>query len=231
MDVAILYSGGKDSTLAIEYALNKGYNIKYLLSVKPTRTDCFLFHYATVEHTKELANILGLKHILISCDLADPIKEADLVKNVVLKEEKIDALILGGIGLQLTQIGSLQKALLPSGMEVFAAHAGQDHDQIIKDMIDRGYEIIITQIASDGLKNWIGKSLNKENFNSFVRDSVKYGFHVGGEGGYYDSLVVDGPIFNQKLEILSSKKVMESDYNGYVLINNFKIINKNILKI
>jgi len=231
MDVAILYSGGKDSTLAIEYALNKGYNIKYLLSVKPTRTDCFLFHYATVEHTKELANILGLKHILISCDLADPIKEAELVKNVVLKEEKIDALILGGIGLQLTQIGSLQKALLPSGMEVFAAHAGQDHDQIIKDMIDRGYEIIITQIASDGLKNWIGKSLNKENFNSFVRDSVKYGFHVGGEGGYYDSLVVDGPIFNQKLEILSSKKVMESDYNGYVLINNFKIINKNILNV
>ena len=116
-------------------------------------------------------------------------------------------------------------------MEVFAAHAGQDHDQIIKDMIDRGYEIIITQIASDGLKNWIGKSLNKENFNSFVRDSVKYGFHVGGEGGYYDSLVVDGPIFNQKLEILSSKKVMESDYNGYVLINNFKIINKNILNV
>jgi len=231
MDVAILYSGGKDSTLAIEYALNKGYNIKYLLSVKPTRTDCFLFHYATVEHTKELANILGLKHILISCDLADPIKEAELVKNVVLKEEKIDALILGGIGLQLTQIGSLQKALLPSGMEVFAAHAGQDHDQIIKDMIDRGYEIIITQIASDGLKNWIGKSLNKENFNSFVRDSVKYGFHVGGEGGYYDSLVVDGPIFNQKLGILSSKKVMESDYNGYVLINNFKIINKNILNV
>lgn len=231
MDVAILYSGGKDSTLAIEYALNKGYNIKYLLSVKPTRTDCFLFHYATVEHTKELAKILGLKHILISCDIANPVKEADLIKNIVLKEDKIDALILGGIGLQLTQIGSLQKALLPSGIEVFTSHAGQDHDKIMEDMIDRGYEIIITQIASDGLKNWIGKSLNKENFDNFVKDSVKYGYHVGGEGGYYDSLVVDGPIFNQKLGILDSKIVMESDYNGYVLVNNFKIINKSILKI
>ena len=231
MDVAILYSGGKDSTIAIEHSLNKGYNIKYLLSVKPTRTDCFLFHYATVEHTKELAKILGLRHILISCDVADPAKEAELVKDVVLKEEKIDALTLGGIGLQLTQIGSLQKALIPSGIEVFAAHAGQDHDQIIKDMIDRGYEIIITQIASDGLKNWIGKSLNKENFHSFVKDSIKYGYHIGGEGGYYDSLVVDGPIFNQKLGVLSSRKVMESEYNGYVLIDNVKIINKNILNI
>ena len=57
MDVAIMYSGGKDSTYAIEYALDKGYNIKYLLSVKPNRTDCYLFHFATVEHTKELADI------------------------------------------------------------------------------------------------------------------------------------------------------------------------------
>jgi len=75
MDVAIMYSGGKDSTLAIEYALNKGYNIKYLLSVKPNRTDCYLFHFATVEHTKELAEILGLKHILINCNVADPVKK------------------------------------------------------------------------------------------------------------------------------------------------------------
>jgi len=231
MDVAILYSGGKDSTLAIEYALNKGYNIKYLLSVKPTRTDCYLFHYATVEHTKELAKILGLKHILISCDIADPVKEANLIKNVVLKEEKIDALILGGIGLQLTQIGSLQKALLPSRIEVFAAHASQDHDKIIEYMLNKGYEIIITQIASDGLNKWLGRKLTSDNLDEFIKDSMKYGFHILGEGGYYDSLVIDGPIFNQKLEVLDFKKIMESDYNGYVLINNFKIINKNILTI
>ena len=65
MDVAILFSGGKDSTLAIEYAKKEGYNIKYLLSVKPSRRDCYLFHYATVEHTPALADAMGLKHILI----------------------------------------------------------------------------------------------------------------------------------------------------------------------
>jgi diphthamide synthase (EF-2-diphthine--ammonia ligase) len=54
MDVAILYSGGKDSTFAIQHAAEKGWNIKYLISVKPTRKDCYLFHYATVELTKDL---------------------------------------------------------------------------------------------------------------------------------------------------------------------------------
>ena len=231
MDVAIMYSGGKDSTLAIEYALNKGYNIKYLLSVKPNRTDCYLFHFATVEHTKELADILGLKHILINCDAADPVKEAELVKNVVLKEDKVNGLILGGIGLQLTQLGSLQKALMPYNIEVYAAHAGSDHETLFREMLDKGYEILISQVASDGLIKWLGKTITKENFEDLKKDSIKYGFHLGFEGGFADSLVIDGPIFNKKLEILDSEKVIESDYNGYVLVNNLKVVNKSLAKV
>ena len=74
MDVAILFSGGKDSTFAIQHAKQKGWNIKYLISVKPTRKDCFLFHFATVEHTKEIAKILNIPHILTSCSIANPEK-------------------------------------------------------------------------------------------------------------------------------------------------------------
>ena len=226
-----MYSGGKDSTLAIEYAMNKGYTIKYLLSVKPTRTDCYLFHYATVEHTGELAKILGLKHILISCGVANPVKEANLVKDAVLNEDKIDALILGGIGLQLTQLGSLQKALLPLGVEVYASHAGSDHETLFREMLDKGYEILISQVASDGLIKWLGKTITTENFEDLKKDSIKYGFHLGFEGGMADTLVLDGPIFNEKLEILDSVKVIESEYNGHVVINNLKVVNKSLLKV
>ena len=112
MDIAILYSGGKDSTYAIEYCKNKNWNIKYLISIKPDRTDCYLYHFATVELTKDLAKILGYKHFYLTCDIADPEKEALIVKDLV-KKNKIDALVLGGTGLQETQIRSLQKPLLP----------------------------------------------------------------------------------------------------------------------
>src|SRR3989344_5903168 len=174
MKVAILYSGGKDSTLAIEKSLESGWEIEYLLSVKPSRKDCYLFHYATVEHTNNIAKILGLKHYLLECNVADPKKEAELIKNFVVKN-RVDALILGGTGLQETQLRSLQEALMPFKIEVFASHAGLDHDIILKDMINRGYEIMITQVASDGLINWLGQKLTKENFNDLEKDSVKYG--------------------------------------------------------
>ena len=75
---------------------------------------------------------------------------------------------------------------------------------------------------------WLDKEITKANFEEFKRDSIKYGYHLLGEGGYYDTLVLDCPIFNKKIEIIDSEKVIESKYNGYIKINNYKIVNKQI---
>ena len=226
MDVAILYSGGKDSTFAIEYAIERGWNIKYLISVKPNRTDCYLFHFATVEMTKKIADIFGIKHVYTTCTEADPEKEAMIIKKIV-EEHPVDSVVLGGIGLQETQIKSIRDALFPLGIDVFASHTGYDHIKLMKEMIIRGYDIIITEVAAEGLGiKWLGERLNLENIDEFVRTAEKYGFHPGGEGGPYNTLVVDGPIFSKRLEILSFDKIMEGDFSGYIEVKETKVINK-----
>ncbi len=234
MDVGILYSGGKDSTYAIEYCKNKGWNIKYLISIKPTRTDCYLFHFATVEMTQELSKILGYKQFYLACNVADPEKEANIVKELVEKQqsiEKVDALVLGGVGLQETQLKSLQKALMPLNVEVFASHAGiLDYRKVMQGMLNKGYRFMITQVASDGLMQWLGKELTKDNFYLFERDSEKYGFNIIGEGGYYDSLAFAGPIFRDKqLLIEDIKKIVDDEYCGYIIINKFSILEGHLI--
>ncbi len=229
MKVAVLYSGGKDSTLAIEYCLKKGWKIEYLLSVKPSRTDCYLFHFATVEHTPKIAEILNLKHYLLRCNVADPIKEALIIRNFV-KDHKVDAIVLGGVGLQLTQIKSVQDVLLPFGIEVFATHSGEDEELLMDDMVSRGYKIFITEVAADGLnEDWLGKELTKENLLELKQKSIKYGFNYLGEGGHYNSLVVDAPFFSKKLEISKFEKVMDTKYSGYLTINETKIVEKALI--
>lgn len=225
MNVAVMYSGGKDSTYAIEYCQNKGWNIKYLISIKPNRRDCYLYHFATVELTQELSKILGYKQFYLPCTVADPEKEAQIVKEVVEKN-KVDALVLGGVGLQETQLRSLQKALLPLNTEVFASHAGiLDYKNVMQEMLNKGYRFIITQVASDGLIKWLGRELTKSNIELFEKDSQKYGFNIIGEGGYYDSLAFAGPIFGNKLlEIKEIKKVIENKYCGYINISKFNIV-------
>ena len=226
MDVAILYSGGKDSTLSIEYAIEKNWNIKYLISVKPTRTDCYLFHFATVEQTKKISEIFGIKQIYTTCTEADPEKEAMIVRKIV-EANPVDSVILGGIGLQETQIKSIRNALFPLGVDVFASHVGKDHTRIMKEMIKRGYEIIITEVAADGLgKRWLGERLTLDNINEFIQTAEKYGFHPGGEGGPYNTLVVDGPIFSKRLEIISFDKVMEGEFNGFIEVKESRAIDK-----
>ena len=170
-------------------------------------------------HAKLQANILGLKHILVNCDVADPAKEAELVKDVV-KENKVDAVILGGVGLQITQLESVQKALLPLNVEVFASHAGDDHGKLFNDMIERGYEIMITQVAGDGLVKWLGKTITKDNFNELEKDSIKYGFHLGGEGGYYDSYVLDAPFFNERVNFNDVRKVVDGECTGHLEVHD-----------
>ena len=234
MDVAILYSGGKDSSYAIEHAMLKGWNIKYLISVKPTRKDCFLFHYATVELTKELAKILNIPHFYIKCKVADPIKEANIVRYLVEKNQKkirIDAVVLGGTGLQETQLKSIQNALRDLKIDSFASHAGEEHDLIIEEMLNKGYEILITQIASDGLKDWLGKKITRENFYQLKKDSVKYGFHIGFEGGYADTLVTDSPLFSKKMVIDDMSIIFEDDYCGHVIINKYRMEDKGKIKL
>jgi len=226
MKVAILFSGGKDSHYALQYALEKGWDVEYLLSIKPTRTDCYLFHYATVEHTKEIAQILGIKHILETCSVADPKLEAEIVKKVVEKNP-VDAVILGGTGLQVTQIKSIQNALLPIGIETFASHTGLDHGSIFLDMIEKGYKIMVTQIAAEGLnEKWLGRIINENNINELFALSGKYGFHNGGDGGHFDTLVLDSPLMDQSLEIGKITKKTEGSCVGHVEINDLHLVNK-----
>ena len=229
MDVAILYSGGKDSTFALQHAIEKGWNVKYLISVKPTRKDCFLFHYATVEMTKDLAEMMQLPHFYVKCKVADPVKEANIVKEIVENNQdkfRIDAVVLGGTGLQETQLKSIQNALHPLKVEAFASHAGEEHDIVMEDMLNKGYDLLVTQIASDGLKDWLGKKITKENFSQLKKDSIKFGFHIGFEGGYADTLVLDCPLFSKRLVVEDMSIVFEDEYCGHIEINKYKMESK-----
>ena len=226
MRIGILFSGGKDSAAAIEWALKNGHTIEWLLSVKPSRKDCYLFHYATVEHTPTVAQALKLPHELIGCDVADPAAEAELIRKTMQGLSNVEALVLGGVGLQETQLASLQNALKPHSVKVFAAHQKQDHELVLRDLVNRGYLILITQVAADGLLPWLGKEITAANVDALVRDSKKFGFHVGFEGGHADTLVLDAPFFPARIVPEKVELVVEDAYCGHVEIKKLKIEKK-----
>ncbi|MBI2660247.1 hypothetical protein HYX07_03745, partial [Candidatus Woesearchaeota archaeon] len=83
------------------------------------------------------------------------------------------------------------------------------------------------QIASDGLRDWLGKKITKENFSQLRKDSIKYGFHIGFEGGYADTLVTDCPLYSHRMFIEDMSIIFEDSYCGHVVINKYRMESKN----
>lgn len=218
MKVAVLFSGGKDSTFALYEALKKGWEVKALIAIKPKSTEAYLWHYPTVELTVYSAEALGIPLILLKSEEIGVEEEVKVLEKI-LPFLEVDGLVIGGVGLQKTQINAIKKLAEKYGIKVIVPHENLSSEELLKREIEAGFEILITDVASDGLgPEWIGKKLTKENLKEFIELAKKYGFDVLGEGGYYNTLVVDGPIFKKRIEIREFEKIWdEKTYSGYLL--------------
>ncbi len=227
MKVAVMYSGGKDSTMALKYALEQGWEIDSLVSVKPKNTESFLYQYATVEWTVLSAEALGIPVIQINSQKIGPKEEADELEQI-FKKLKVDAILVGGVGLQKTQIREWRRVAGKFGIKLIVPYENLTSEELFDKTINSGFDIMLTDVATDGLgPEWLGKRLNKENVEEFKRLSKKFGFDILGEGGYYNSLVLDGPIFNKRIEILNSKKIWDNKTSsGYLEIENARLVPK-----
>jgi len=58
--VAVLFSGGKDSTRTVHWCLENGYEVKYLVSLIPEREDSYMYHYPNIHLVDKLAEAIGI---------------------------------------------------------------------------------------------------------------------------------------------------------------------------
>lgn len=226
MKVAVLFSGGKDSTYALYECLKRNWEV-CLISVKPKKDDSYLWHFATVEWTLLSSIALNLPLYLIKCEkvgINEEVKELERI----LKELKIDGIVLGGTGLQKSQIKAIRRVAKKYGLRVILPHKGKSHYKIFKQMIKDGFKIMITQVSTNGLgPEWLGKVLSLEDLEILKNLSKKFGFHIGFEGGVAETFVLDGPIFSKRIEFTEYSKVWDSStYSGYLEVREAKIFKK-----
>ncbi|MCK4713984.1 MAG: hypothetical protein KAT35_00290 [Candidatus Aenigmarchaeota archaeon] len=63
MELAALFSGGKDSCFSVFEVLRKGHSVKYLVTIFPRNPESYMFHYPNIRLTILQARALGIKHI------------------------------------------------------------------------------------------------------------------------------------------------------------------------
>ena len=225
MRLAALFSGGKDSTYAMYKLMKEGHEIKYLITIFSERQDSWMFHYPCIELTKLQSEALGIKQI-IKKTKGEKEKELKDLKDVLISvKDEIDGIVTGALysDYQKTRIEKICKEL---GLKCLSPLWHSDLEKMLKEEIDLGFEIVITGVAAEGLdKSWLGRKIDFDLIEKLKELNKKFGINIGAEGGEFETLVIDCPIFKKKIKILESDSIWDDKTNsGYLKIKDATIV-------
>lgn len=223
MKLAALLSGGKESVRALEWALKQGFDVKYLVTIFPERRDSWMFHTATL-------NLIELSSRAVGIELIGR-------KSSGIKEKELQDLkeVLSGLDIEGVVCGSLasnyqrervEKICKELALNVLLPFWNYDPEKFVKEIIDSEYEVIITSVSSAGLdKSWLGRKLDYDALEELKKLNEKFGVHICGEGGEYESFVCDAPIFKKRIEIVDSEIVWEG-ISGFLEVKKAILVEK-----
>ncbi len=160
-----------------------------------------MFHYPNIDLTESQAEAIGLP--LIRRRTAGQ-KEEELKDLAGALEEskasmKIEGIVSGAIDSDY-QKSRIDRSAHEAGLKSFAPLWRKNPTQLLSDQFLAGFKSIICGVYAHGFdKTWLGRSLNEETIQALSKLKERFGIHPSGEGGEYETLVLDGPIFKQEL--------------------------------
>ena len=209
---ALLFSGGKDSTYAGFLAQKNGYKLECLISLVSDNKESFMFHTPSISQVKKQAEVMSLP-IIIKKSKGLQEEELNDLKSAIseaIKNYKVEAVISGAVE-SVYQASRIQKICDELGLECYNPLWQKNQIELLKEIIKKKFEVIIVSVAAYPLsKVWLGRKIDE----SFVEDinklSKKYEINPAGEGGEFESFVLDCPLFLRRLE-LKDKYISGSD--------------------
>jgi diphthine-ammonia ligase len=103
-------------------------------------------------------------------------------------------------------------------LKVYAPYWQKPHEELIKEALDAGFEILMVGTYADGLdEKWLGRKLDYEALDELKKLNKKFGIDIGGEGGEYETFVLDGPIFKKKLVVEKARKQWDGIRGEYII--------------
>ena len=206
MKVAVLASGGKDSTYASWWALMQGWSIEAMITVKIVGDDSMMFQLQNTEIAQYQAKSIGVKWInVISQGVED--KEIDELEETIRNlNQDLDAIVVGALrsDYQKTRIERMCERLDLISYCPLWHHDSLEH---MNSLIEHGFDVRIVSVSCEGLdESWLGEKISKESLEKLIDLSEKYRFNLDGEGGEFETITLNAPHF-EKAIICEGEKI------------------------
>ncbi|MGB2814957.1 MAG: diphthine--ammonia ligase [Dehalococcoidales bacterium] len=209
--VFVSWSGGKECNLAGYRARKSGLEICYLANMVTEDGARSRTHGLSAEILRLQSQAMGIP--LVQRQATWQSYEVEFKKMVnELKKEGIDGGVFGDIDLDEHREW-VERVCREVGITAHQPVWGESQDDILKDFINSGFKAIIVATRADMLgEEWLGRSLDMDFFNEIKELGRTRGITPCGEAGEYHTLVIDGPLFQKKMEITEAKKVFRDKH-------------------
>ncbi len=212
MGYAALFSGGKDSVLAL-WEAQKDIDVKHIITVFPERNDSYMFHKPNLDLVPTLADSLDLELIKIYTE-GEKEKELDDLKNG-LQRCDVDGIITGAVASSY-QYDRLKRISSELDLDLLAPLWGMDQTVLLKTLIEYNFKAMIVSVAALGLdEGWLGREIDRSCISELKHLNELYGINVAGEGGEYESFVLDGPNYRWGFQVVEAEKRWDGHRGDY----------------
>ena len=223
MRVVALCSGGKDSAYALWLAMREGHKVAQVVAMIPEREDSWMFHFPNIKLIDLFAECIDLPLIKAGTSGEKEREPEDLRR--VLKGLNIDGVVSGAIA-STYQRSRIDRICREIGLASITPLWGRDPAELLREMLRDGFETIITSVAAEGFdEGWLGRKLDEGCIKDLMRLCERYGVNLSGEGGEYESLVLDAPFFRKRVELIDLERVWRGT-SGYLLVKEARLVDK-----
>lgn len=207
-----LFSGGKDSSWALHRARERGLPVETLVTVHAAR-DSYLYHVPATELAGLAAESIGLPLVEVDADVpaAGPVDAGEqgdrelepletALRAFATEHDGLGGIVAGAVEstYQADRLEAMGERL---DCDLFVPLWGLDPLGAGLEMVDAGLEIHVVRVAADGLdSSWLGRRLDGDALDELADLHETHGVHVLGEGGEYETLVVDGPHMHRTIQ-------------------------------
>ncbi len=215
-----LISSGKDGWYAAHVMAKQNYELGCIITMKSTNPSSYMFHTPNVHLVELQAEAANLPLIIEDTDGEKEHELQDLERAIqrAKDEHQIEGIITGALYSNY-QRERVEKIADKLGLKIFAPLWHINQEEEMRQLLQEDFSIVLSSIAADGLnKTWLGREITAEDVDKLQQLHAKIGFNVAGEGGEYESLVLDCPLFEKKVVFQASSIKEENEFTAQLLI-------------
>ncbi len=204
----ISWSGGKDCCLAGYRATTNGLQIGYLVNMVTEDGQRSRSHGLAAKWLQMQAQAIGIP--LMQRGAATANYEAQFKGAILaLKQEGITVGVFGDIDFNAHREW-IDRVCSETGIIPHLPLWEENQNKILREFIDSGFEAVVVATKADLLgEEWLGRKLDSD----FVADLAKLeNITPCGEAGEYHTLVINGPLFHKRIEIIEANKVLRDGH-------------------